>query len=84
MSMGDFNMARDNFIEETPFFTDEHARLAVVVANFAAREIEPLAHAEEDEGETETFFRAMLSLLVQADLLRYSVARGDGSPLDAR
>lgn len=77
-------MPRDNFIEETPFFTEEHARLAVVVANFAAREIEPLAHAEEDEGEVEAFFRALISLLAQADLLRYSVARGDGTPLDAR
>ena len=77
-------MPRDNFIEETPFFTEEHARLASVVASFAAREVEPLAHAEEDEGETEVFFRALLSLLAQADLLRYSVARGDGTALDAR
>ncbi|MBC7931180.1 MAG: hypothetical protein H7Z38_11515, partial [Rubrivivax sp.] len=83
MSEGD-NMPRDNFIEETPFFTEEHARLAVGVANFAAREVEPLAHAEEDEGETEAFFRALLSLLAQADILRYSVARGDTTPLDAR
>src|SRR5687768_4263466 len=53
-------MPRDNFFEETPFFTEEHARLAGVVANFAAREIEPLAHAEEDEGEVEATFRALL------------------------
>ncbi len=76
-------MQRDRFIEETPFFTDEHARLAASVANFAAREVEPYAHVEEgpdaDEG-----FRALLSLLAQADLLSYSVARGDGRPLDSR
>ena len=74
-------MTHDRFIEETPFFTDEHARLAASVANFAAREVEPLAV----EGvETDEHFRQLLSLLAQADLLRYSVARGDGTPLDAR
>jgi alkylation response protein AidB-like acyl-CoA dehydrogenase len=76
-------MPRDTFIEETPFFGEEHARLAASVANFAAREVEPPAH-EEEEGETDEHFRALLSLLAQADLLRYSVARGDGTPLDAR
>ena len=75
-------MQRDNFFEETPFFTDEHARLASVVASFAAREVEP--HAVEDEENADERFRALLSLLAQADLLRYSVARGDGTPLDAR
>ena len=77
-------MQRENFFEATPFFTDDHARLAIVVANFAAREIEPLTHNEEEEDETEALFRAMLGLLAQADLLRYSVARGDATPLDAR
>jgi acyl-CoA dehydrogenase len=76
-------MQRDGFIEETPFFTDEHARLAASVSNFAAREVEPLVH--EDEGpNADANFRALLSLLAQADLLSYSVARGDGAPLDAR
>jgi acyl-CoA dehydrogenase len=76
-------MTRDRFIEETPFFTDEHARLAVVVANFAAREVEP--HADEEEANADERLRAILSLLAQADLLRYSVARGDAAePLDAR
>lgn len=77
-------MARDRLIEETPFFTDEHARLAASVAAFAARDIEPLAHDEEDERETEANFRAMLSLLAQTGLLGYSVARSDAPPLDAR
>jgi len=76
-------MQRDRFIEETPFFTDGHARLAASVSNFAAREVEP--YAREEEGpDADATFRALLSLLAQADLLSYSVARGDGTPLDAR
>ena len=76
-------MPRDRFFEETPFFTDEHARLAAGVASFAAREVGPLA-ATEEEGDADERFRRLLSLLAQADLLRYSVARGDAAPLDAR
>jgi acyl-CoA dehydrogenase len=76
-------MLHDRFIEETPFFTDAHARLAASVANFAVREVEPLAQ-EEDESRVDENFRRLLSLLSQADLLRYSVARGDASPLDSR
>jgi acyl-CoA dehydrogenase len=76
-------MQRDGFIEETPFFTDEHARLAASVSNFAAREVEPFARREEAPDADESF-RALLSLLAQADLLSYSVAREDGAPLDAR
>ncbi|HEX6182823.1 MAG TPA: acyl-CoA dehydrogenase family protein, partial [Pyrinomonadaceae bacterium] len=76
-------MQRDRFIEETPFFTDEHARLAAGVADFAAREVAPLA--EREEGPlADAHFRALVTLLAQADLLSYSVARGDGTPLDAR
>jgi acyl-CoA dehydrogenase len=75
-------MQRDHFIEETPFFTDEHARLAASVSNFAAREVEPLTRSEEEDPDAA--FRALLSLLAQADLLSYAVARGDGTPLDAR
>lgn len=76
-------MQRDGFIEETPFFTDVHARLAASVWNFAAREVEPLAHADEGPG-ADANFRALLSLLAQADILSYSVARGNGAPLDSR
>jgi acyl-CoA dehydrogenase len=76
-------MPHDSFIEETPFFTDEHARLATSVANFAAREVEPPARDEED-GDMDARFRALLSLLAQADLLSYSVARKPPTPLDAR
>jgi alkylation response protein AidB-like acyl-CoA dehydrogenase len=53
------------------------------VANFAAREVEPLARNEE-EADMDAHFRALLSLLAQADLLSYSVARGTGEPLDSR
>ena len=52
-------MPRDRFIEETPFFTDEHARLAAGVADFAAREVEPLA-AREDGPESDALFRSLL------------------------
>jgi acyl-CoA dehydrogenase len=76
-------MQRDTFIEETPFFTDEHVRLAAGVADFAAREIEPRA-ADAETGDTDAAFREMLGLLAQADLLRYAVPRADGAPLDAR
>ncbi|MDT5157364.1 MAG: acyl-CoA dehydrogenase [Acidobacteriota bacterium] len=76
-------MQRDRFIEGMPFFTDAHARLAAGVADFAASEIEPRAR-DEEEGDTDAHFRALLSLLAQADLLSYSVARGTGEPLDSR
>ncbi|HVF56416.1 MAG TPA: acyl-CoA dehydrogenase family protein [Pyrinomonadaceae bacterium] len=77
-------MIRDTFIEQMPFFTDEHRRLAAGAADFVAREIEPRAGGEE-EGETDEHFRVTLGLLAQADLLRYAVARPDaGAPLDAR
>jgi acyl-CoA dehydrogenase len=76
-------MQRDGFIEETPFFNDGHARLAASVWNFAAREVEPYVRDEEGP-DSDATFRALLSLLAQADLLSYSVARGDDAPLDAR
>lgn len=71
----------DRFIEETPFFTDEHHRLAVSVAGFAAREIE--RRAREETGADEEF-REFLGLLAQADLLSYAVARDDSDALDVR
>jgi acyl-CoA dehydrogenase len=83
MTKGEMTMRRDSLIEETPFFTDEHARLAAGVAAFAAREVEPLAAAEE-EADADANFRRLLSLLAQADLLRHAVARGGGLPLDVR
>src|ERR1051325_1047119 len=76
-------MQRDRFIEETPFFTEEHARLATSVANFAADEIEPHAH-EAEEAATGEDFRSLVSLLAPTGLLSYSVASGEGRPLDSR
>ena len=67
-------------IEELPFFSDEHRRLAVSVANFVAREIEPGVASETG---TDAEFRGLVELLAQAGLLRYAVAQG-ASPLDAR
>jgi acyl-CoA dehydrogenase len=68
----------DRFIEETPFFTGEHLRLAASVASFVWREIEPRADADEDEtdqGKSDEKFRELVALLAQAELLRYVVAR---------
>ncbi|MFL6283741.1 MAG: acyl-CoA dehydrogenase family protein [Pyrinomonadaceae bacterium] len=76
-------MQRDRFIEETPFFTEEHARLATSVANFAADEIEPHAH-EAEEAASDENFRSLVSLLAQTGLLSYSVVQPEGFPLDAR
>src|SRR5919205_521695 len=75
-------MQRDGFIEETPFFTEEHARLATSVANFAANEIEP--HAHKEEAADDENYRSLVALLAQTGLLNYSVARPEGAPLDAR
>jgi len=76
-------MQRDRFIEETPFFTEEHARLATSVANFAADEIEPHANAAEEAASDENY-RSLVGLLAQTGLLSYSVARAGGPALDAR
>ncbi|HJR06783.1 MAG TPA: acyl-CoA dehydrogenase [Pyrinomonadaceae bacterium] len=68
----------DRFIEETPFFTAEHLRLAASVASFVWREIEPRAEADEDEtdqAKSDEKFRELVALLAQAELLRYAVAR---------
>jgi len=72
----------DRFIEETPFFTAEHLRLAASVASFVWREIEPRAEVDEDEtdqGKSDEKFRELVSLLAQAELLRYAVAKPDAA-----
>jgi acyl-CoA dehydrogenase len=78
-------MPLDTLIEQLPFFTDDHRRMAASVTNFAAsmsdfaaREIEPRAGEEAD---ADAQFRTLLALLAQADLLRYAVAR-DAALLD--
>jgi acyl-CoA dehydrogenase len=77
----------DRFIEETPFFTAEHLRLAASVASFVWREVEPRAGADEDEtdqGKSDERFRELVALLAQAELLRYVVARPDAAGFDVR
>ncbi|MGH9902730.1 MAG: acyl-CoA dehydrogenase family protein, partial [Pyrinomonadaceae bacterium] len=71
----------DRFVEEMPFFTDAHRRLAVSAAQFVAREIEPYSGVEEVADED---YRSLVELLAQADLLRYAVAAGEGAALDTR
>ncbi|HEX8650099.1 MAG TPA: acyl-CoA dehydrogenase family protein [Pyrinomonadaceae bacterium] len=70
----------DNFVEETPFFTNDQRSLAANVSGFIEREIEPL---EGEEQEIERHFRVLLALLARADLLHVSVA-ATGAPLDVR
>jgi acyl-CoA dehydrogenase len=70
----------DNFVEETPFFTNDQRSLAANVSGFIEREIEPL---EGEEQEIERHFRVLLALLARADLLHVAVA-ATGAPLDVR
>ena len=69
----------DLFFEETPFFTDEHRRLAASVANFVAAEVETRA-SEDDESDADARFREILGLLAQSGLLSYSVPQLDNTP----
>src|SRR5438309_3802398 len=71
----------DRFIDTTPFFSSEQRSLAARVAEFADREVESRAVVEEvniDEA-----LRAYIQLLVDADLLRYSIA-APGRAFDLR
>ena len=71
----------DRFIDTTPFFSSEQRSLAARVSEFAAREVESRAVVEEvniDEA-----LRAYIQLLVDADLLRYSIA-APGRAFDLR
>jgi acyl-CoA dehydrogenase len=74
----------DNFIEETPFFTNEQRNLAARVADFAAHQIEPRAAEEEGGADLDAQFRALFSLLADAGLFRYAVASATGAQLDVR
>jgi acyl-CoA dehydrogenase len=70
----------DKFIEQLPFFTPEHLKLASNVASIVAREIEPRAIEERDTDEnTRNYVRG----LANAGLLRNVVA-SPGTPLDVR
>ena len=68
----------DRLITELPFFTLEHHTLAQSVAQFVTQEIEPRAANEDD---VEGLAREFVSLLAQAGLLNYAVAK---SKLDVR
>jgi acyl-CoA dehydrogenase len=56
---------------ELPFFTPEHRNLAQVVAQFAAREIEPHAGVEDD---VDGLARHFVGLLAGGGFLNYAVA----------
>jgi acyl-CoA dehydrogenase len=71
----------DSFIATAPFFTDEQRDLAARVSEFAARDIE--ARAVDEEADVDEALRVYVRLLVEADLLRYAVAR-PGQSFDLR
>ena len=70
----------DLFFEETPFFNDEHRRLAASVAQFVATEIGPRAAGDEEERDGDEHFRELLGLLGQTGLLSYAVPQLDNTP----
>src|SRR5882762_3178962 len=70
----------DSFIEQTPFFADDHRSLAKSIAVFVEYEIEPRAIEERDADERT---REYVSLLAAAGGLRYAVATPQ-TPLDVR
>jgi acyl-CoA dehydrogenase len=61
----------DRLIEQLPFFTAEHRRLALSVSNFVRREIEPRS---KEDGDVERQAKEFVLLLAEAGLLRYAVA----------
>jgi acyl-CoA dehydrogenase len=69
----------DHLIDQLPFFTTDHRNLAQSVARFVEREIEPQATGERD---VEEIARGYVTLLANAGVLRYAVARD--SKLDIR
>ena len=68
----------DRLLNQLPFFDTDHRNLAQRVATFVEHEIEPHAGVEDD---VDGLAKHFVSILAQADLLRYSVAL---SPLDVR
>ncbi|MEJ7709000.1 MAG: acyl-CoA dehydrogenase family protein [Pyrinomonadaceae bacterium] len=67
---------QDSFFEETPFFSDEHKRLAAGMRKFVAQEIEPQA-AEDGDAATATAtadrFQYLFSLIAQGGLLHHAI-----------
>lgn len=71
----------DSFIQTIPFFTPQQRALAISVAEFTEREIEPRATA--DERDVEEALRSYVRLLSEQGLLRYAVA-APGERFDLR
>lgn len=71
---------RDNFIDQTPFFTPAQRALANSIASFVQREIEPRSIEERDADQRTSEY---VSLLASGGVLRYAVAAPD-TPMDAR
>jgi acyl-CoA dehydrogenase len=69
----------NELLDQLPFFTTDHRNLAQSVARFVEREIEPQATEERDVEESA---RDYVTLLANAGVLRYAVARD--SKLDIR
>jgi acyl-CoA dehydrogenase len=69
----------NQLLDQLPFFTTDHRNLAQSVARFVEREIEPQAKEERDVEESA---REYVTLLANAGVLRYAVARD--SKLDIR
>lgn len=61
----------DPLISQLPFFEPQHRTLAQTVATFVDQEIEPHAGAEDDVDGLAKYF---VSILAQAELLKYAVA----------
>jgi len=69
----------NQLLDQLPFFTTDHRNLAQSVARFVEREIEPQATEERDVEERA---RDYVTLLSNAGMLRYAIARD--SKLDIR
>lgn len=65
----------DELINQLPFFSPEHQKLAESVAEFAARQVEPDA---ADEIDVEDRSRQFVVKLASAGLLDYAIARDSG------
>ncbi len=65
----------DELINQLPFFSPEHQKLAESVAEFAARQVEPDA---ADETDVEDRSRQFVVKLASAGLLDYVIARDSG------
>src|SRR5947209_14232311 len=70
----------DSFIQQLPFFTDDHRNIADRVAGFVQLEVERRA---ADERDADNLTREYLSLLAAAGLLRFAIA-SPVKPLDLR